>query len=114
MLETVIVRVSSTIVPESNLSDYLERVQQSGIPAYKAAPGLHSVWLLERYFVGYVEVMAISLWRSDTAMNGFVKDWHQIMAPENEYGEIRLEARVYKLVTSCNGQPEELDGEQSP
>lgn len=92
----------------------MERAQQSEIPAYKAAPGLHSVWLLERYFVGYVEVMAISLWRSETAMNGFLKDRPQIMAPENEYGEIRLEGRVYKLVTSCNGEPEELDGKQSP
>jgi heme-degrading monooxygenase HmoA len=101
----MIVRISSTIVPKPKLKEHLERVQKSEIPAYEAAPGLHSVWLLERPFVEYIEVMTISLWRSETALNRFLKDLPPVTVDAKEHKEIQLDARLYGLVTASKGPP---------
>jgi heme-degrading monooxygenase HmoA len=104
----VIVRISSTIVPEPMLNDHLERVQKSEIRVYETAPGLHSVWLLERPFVGFVEVVTVSVWRSEAALNQFLRDRPPVTVEKKEHkehDEIQLDARLYGLVMACKGPP---------
>jgi heme-degrading monooxygenase HmoA len=100
----VIVRISSAAVPAHNLTSYLEHVQGSEIPSYEAARGLTSVWLLQRSLVAYVELMTISLWRSEDAMREFVEK--QILADraENEYGLIQYEARIFEVAAYREGK----------
>jgi len=95
----VIVRISASAVPESSLNDYLAHVERNEIPHYEGASGLVSVWLLERRFVAYVEVMTISLWRSEEALNEFVEKRRVDLASSGDRG-IQLEPWIYQLVMS--------------
>jgi hypothetical protein len=97
----VIVRISSTTLLEASLNAYVEHVERNEIPSYVAASGLVSVWLLQRRFVACVEVMTLSLWRSEEALTQFVEkrppldsaqvetSWHSVGTP-----------RLYNLVMS--------------
>lgn len=92
----MILQISSTVIRDSSLKEYLEYLRQGDIPSYEAAPGLVSVWLLQRPFVAYVEVMIISVWQSDEALKRFVANWTVDRATRECKG-IQLEPRVYEL-----------------
>ena len=55
--EAMIVQFASVIVPQPQASEYLEYLETSAIPTYESAPGLISVYLLQRSFVAYTEVL---------------------------------------------------------
>jgi heme-degrading monooxygenase HmoA len=97
----VIVQISSTIVPQSEFNVYLEHVTSSAIPNYQAPAGLISVSLLQRPFVGYVELAMLSIWRSEQALNRFVESR---LATDNArsspLGVIQLEPHTYELIIS--------------
>lgn len=107
MLAYVILQISSSIVPQSNLNDYLDHVRRNEIPSYAAAPGLVSVWLLQRSFVAYVEVMTVSSWWSREAMQKFAENLRFCANAGTEYGSIQLDPRTYEVVVSCDGEHRE-------
>ncbi len=98
------VRISVTIVPESNLNPYLEYVQRSEIPTYEDAAGLASFCILQRPFVAYVELVTISLWQSEQALSRFLATLAPTPAATDGYGAIRLEARNYTVLVSGTGK----------
>ena len=99
----MIVRLSSTVVPDSQLNVYKEHVLGTEITRYEAAPGLVSVWVLQRTFVAYVELLVISLWNSAHALALF----EEIEPPRDQVkahcSAIRLEAGAYELVLFREG-----------
>jgi len=107
----VIVRISSTAVLEASLNAYVEHVERNEIPSYVAASGLVSVWLLQRRFVAYVEVMTLSLWRSEEALTQFVEKRPPLDSAQVEHHGIRLEPRLYNLVMSREGALRDPDVE---
>lgn len=69
----MIVRISSSAVPDANLARYLQYVKRGELPLYECSPGLVAVWLLERPFVAYSELMVLSVWRNEEFMMVFVE-----------------------------------------
>jgi heme-degrading monooxygenase HmoA len=112
----LIVQISSVAVPQIELTAYLDHVRSSEIPDYEFAPGLHSVSLLRRECVAYVEVMTVSLWNSEKALRRFMQSRSIPKHVRNDGGEIQLEKRTYELLFSCEGRlgNADLEGEQSP
>ena len=103
----MIVQISSVVVPQSNLNDYLDHVRHNEILSYAAAPGLVSVSLLQRSFVAYVEVMTVSSWRSLEAMQKFAENLRFCANARVEYDSIQLDPRAYEVVVSCDGEHRE-------
>ena len=99
----VIVQISSVAVPHAELASYLESVRVTEIPHYEFAPGLQSVLLLQRECVGYVEVMTVSRWSSENALQRFTKN-ELIPKAVGSGGVIILEKRTYELAFSCEGK----------
>ena len=106
----MIVRVSSIAVPASKLDRYLEHVEENELPTYETAPGLISVWLLQRPFVAYVEVMTLSLWQSGEALTGFIESQPEPIDLPNDYGVIHMEPHAYELVVRRDGKGAARDG----
>jgi heme-degrading monooxygenase HmoA len=100
----VIVRISSAVVPESMVSSYLEYVQNCEIPCYEVANGLIGVSVLQKPFVAYVELMTVSVWRSEEALKRFVKDQLPADRAEADCGTIELSERIYEVVLSRAGK----------
>ena len=86
----MIVRISSTAVLETSLNPHLEHVQRNDIPNYEAASGLVSVWLLERRFVAYVEVMTLSLWQSEGVLKELIQRRRPVDLAKDEYSGWRV------------------------
>lgn len=98
----LIVHVASIIVHQSQATDYLEHVHTKLLPAYRAANGLVSVFFSRRELLAYVEILAVSTWRSEEALRRFSPE---TMSPDemNARGFIALEPHVYELFASCPG-----------
>lgn len=104
----MIVRISSAFVPVSEFTSYLEYLHGSEIPSYEAAPGLISVWLLQRSLAAYVELMTISSWQSEEAMKLFVETQLPGDRAKNEY-VIQFEAHTYQTVPNRDGKMQGAD-----
>ena len=94
--------MSATIVPQAKCDIYLANLQSNAIPAYEAADGLVSVSLLQRPFVGYVEVLILSLWVSEDAMARFLQRKPEVDGVKTE-GTVRVEPHVYEFTLSHRG-----------
>jgi hypothetical protein len=105
----VIAQISSTVVPDSKLKEYLEDLQRNELRKYELAPGLDSVCLLQRPFVAYMEVMIISIWRSERALKRFSESWRYGDHVASEYGGIQFEPRVYSLMMFCKGTARDVE-----
>lgn len=104
MATQVIVRISSAVVPESMASSYLEYVQRCEIPCYEVASGLIGVSVLQKPFVAYVELMTVSVWQSEEALERFVRDQLPADHTEASGGAIELSERIYEVVLSRPGK----------
>jgi heme-degrading monooxygenase HmoA len=93
----VIIRTTTTVVPEPRLNEYLEDVQAQEIATYENTPGFVSVWVIRRLCVTYVELMTISLWVSEQALDQFVESQKSEDRETIAYGAFRLDARIYEL-----------------
>lgn len=93
----MILRITSSVVPQSKSQDYLDYLETEEIPKYERAPGLVAVILSSRQFVAYLEVMMLSLWSDQQFMAKFIE--HQPPA-QNTSGTVNLEPRVYNVVQS--------------
>jgi hypothetical protein len=102
----LIVRISSSAVPENKVASYLEYMQGTEVPHYEAAAGLTSFSLLQRPFVAYVEVMTISLWQSQQFLTRFLEDRSAEPPVPIDYGAIQFEARNYTVLISSRGAVE--------
>jgi len=100
----MIVRISSAVVPESMVSSYLEYVQSYEIPRYEAANGLIGVYVLQKPFVAYVELMTVSIWQSEEASGQFVRDPLPADRAKRDCGAVELPERIYEIVLSCQGK----------
>ena len=60
------------------------------------------VWLLQRQFVAYVELVLLSIWKTEEEMNAFVASQPPDPILTGE-GVIQIEARTYELSTSRMG-----------
>jgi heme-degrading monooxygenase HmoA len=100
----MIVRISSAVVPESEASSYLEYVQNCEIPCYEVASGLIGVSVLQKPFVAYVELMTVSVWRSEEALNRFVRDQLPADRAKAGRGTLQLSERIYEVVLSREGR----------
>jgi hypothetical protein len=91
-------------VPDANLARYLEYVKRGELPLYESSPGLVAVWLLERSFVAYTEVMVLSVWRNEKFMMVFVEKQPSPDEVKRVYGVTPIESRAYGLTTSLDGK----------
>jgi hypothetical protein len=98
-------------VPDSKLKEYLEDLQRNELRNYELAPGLESVCLLQRPFVAYMEVMIISIWRSERALKRFSERRQCGDHVSSEYGGIQFEPRVYSLMMFCKGTARDVEFE---
>jgi heme-degrading monooxygenase HmoA len=105
----VIVRISSAIVPSSEFDAYLEHLRSRAIPTYEAAAGLRWVALLQRPVIAYIEVMTVSVWKSEQAMVRFVESKLAKDNPANHAGVIQLDPHAYYLILSTEGRLLDLE-----
>lgn len=99
---SVIVHVSSIIVPQSRATTFLEYVRAAIVPRYGGATGLVSVCFARREFVAYLEILTISTWESEGALTNFGRE---TVSPDmtQEYGLVVLEPHVYEILAFCPG-----------
>lgn len=93
----MIVRISSIAIPSTKVTDYLEHVRRYWIPRYNRAAGLESLSLLQRELIAYVEVITITVWDSEDALNRFFQDW-PLDDTKCEYAGIEFEPATYSLL----------------
>ena len=109
MTTQVIVRISSVAVPESKASPHLEYVQTCEIPRYEGAKGFIGIYVLQRLFVAYVELMTIEIWQSEEALKEFVGDQSPADRPKCDCGAVQLPERIYDVVLFREGKLREVD-----
>jgi heme-degrading monooxygenase HmoA len=109
----MIVKISSAIMPQSLFDPYLNRVQATTIPTYKAATGLISVSVFRRLVSGYVELLTLTVWQSEQALTRFLQSCPPIKKFSNDNGVIHLEPHVYELVASGKGIPRAAESSQT-
>jgi heme-degrading monooxygenase HmoA len=105
----VIVRISSAIVPSSEFNAYLEHLRSKAVPIYEAAVGLRWVALLQRPVAGYVEVMTLSVWKSEQAMERFIEGKLSKDNPASHAGVIQLDPHAYDLIESAEGRLQDVE-----
>ena len=108
----MIVHFASVVVPQLQASKYLEYLETSAIPTYESATGLISVYLLQRSFVAYTEVLTFTVWESDQALHQFVESQPLKGAFTSQWGVIQCEPRAYQLVASRRGKSGSADLQQ--
>jgi heme-degrading monooxygenase HmoA len=96
----MIVQVSSVAVPQSMVNVRIEDMRSRTIPIYQAAEGFVSLCLLQRPFVAYVELLMISIWESEAALDRFTASHLPVDGAERDRAIIRLGVRTYDLVSS--------------
>lgn len=98
----MIVRFASAAVTETKLDGCVNHICKNVIPKYEGMPGFLMVWLLQRQFVAYVELVLLSIWKTEEEMNAFVASQPPDPILTGE-GVIQMEARTYELSTSHVG-----------
>lgn len=86
----MIVQVSSVAVPQSMVSVQVEDMRSRTIPTCQAAEGLVPLCLLQRPFVAYVELLMISIWELEPALNRFTASQLPVDGAETDHAAIRL------------------------
>jgi heme-degrading monooxygenase HmoA len=82
----------------------LQYLQSTAIPIYEAAAGLLWVAFLQRPVVAYVEVMTLSVWKSEQAMARFVGGTPTKDNPASPMGVISMDPHAYELFVSAEGK----------
>jgi len=100
----MIVQVSSVAVPQSMVSVRVEDIRSRTIPTYQAAEGFVSLCLLQRPFVAYVELLMISIWESEAALDRFTASQLPVDGAERDHAIIRLGLRTYELLASSESK----------
>lgn len=103
----MIVQVSSVAVPQAMVSVPIEDVRSRTIPTYQAAEGFVSLCLLQRPFVAYVELLMISIWESEPALNRFTASQLPVDGAETNHDIIRLGVRSYELLVSSESKAQD-------
>jgi heme-degrading monooxygenase HmoA len=67
---------------------------------YESSTGLISVSLFQGLVVGYVELLTLTMWQSEQALNRFLDDSPATNNDRSDYGVIHMEPHVYELVVS--------------
>ena len=96
----MIMQVSSVVVPQSMVSMQIETMRSWTIPACQAAEGFVSLCLLQRPFVAYVELLMISVWESEPALNRFTASQLPVDGAERDHDIVHLGSRTYELLVS--------------
>ena len=94
----MIVRISSTIVPQSTAKLAVEHWRTTILPGYLASQGLIVVCLLQRSFVDYIELMMLSVWKTREALDQFLQRGIGFVVSESSNDIIQLEGHTYDLV----------------
>jgi hypothetical protein len=81
----------------------LKHIKTEVIPSYEQAPGLVMVWVLERPFVAYVELVLLSVWKTAEEMSAS-REGRTADPVLGRAGFIQLEPRTYQLVTPWAGR----------
>jgi hypothetical protein len=100
-------RITSSIVLETNSTAYRDLVQQVVVPRYEVADGLLSVFVVTRHLVAYVELDILSLWDSQQAMAQFASAEALTTGVGSDLGVIHLDERTYTVAwarTLQNGE----------
>jgi len=95
--------MSSCAVPEANIAAYLEFAKRNELVLYLSFPGLRAVWLLERPFVAYVEVLILSVWDSEESMMEFVRKHSPLDQQKSDHGAIAITTHSYRLSALLDG-----------
>jgi heme-degrading monooxygenase HmoA len=103
----MIVQISSVAVPQSVVSVQIENMRSRTIPTYQAAEGFVSLCLLQRPFVAYVELLMISIWESESALNRFTASQLPVDGAETGHDIIRLGVRTYELLVSSESKAQD-------
>ncbi len=103
----MIVQISSVAVPQSVVSVQIDDMRSRTIPTYQAAEGFVSLCLLQRPFVAYVELLMISIWESEQALNQFTASQLAVDVAERDHDIIRLGLRTYELLVSSESKAQE-------
>jgi hypothetical protein len=63
-----------------------------------SSQGLIVVCLVQRSFVDYIELMTLSVWKTQEALDQFLQRGTEIVVPEGSDDTIQLEGHTYDLV----------------
>jgi heme-degrading monooxygenase HmoA len=97
----VIIHTSSVIVPQRESAAHLDHVRCILLPNYETAEGLVSVCVSKRETVAYAEVLTISIWQSEDALQRFIQDQGRVVTKDR--GLISLEPHTFELLYSLPG-----------
>jgi heme-degrading monooxygenase HmoA len=102
----VIARLWHGAVPEAKADAYLEYLERTGIPDYRATPGNRGVQVLRRTEDGRTHFLLLTLWESWDAIRAFAGDDVERARyyPEDEAFLLELEPRVTHYEVSGGGE----------
>jgi heme-degrading monooxygenase HmoA len=104
----VIARLWHGAVPEAKADAYLEYLERTGIPDYRATPGNRGVQVLRRTEDGRTHFLLLTLWESWDAIRAFAGDDVERARyyPEDEAFLLELEPRVTHYEVAGEGNEE--------
>jgi heme-degrading monooxygenase HmoA len=89
------------------VSVQIEDMRSRTIPTCQAAEGFVSLYLLQSPFVAYVELLMISIWESEPALDRFTASQLPVVGAEKDHGIIQLGLRTYELLVSLESKAQE-------
>jgi heme-degrading monooxygenase HmoA len=92
----VIARIWKGITRQEDRDTYLDYLNKTGLPDYKATKGNRGVWVLCRVFEGNAEFTLISLWESWDAIKAFAGPEYEkaVYYPEDRKFLLSLDPHV--------------------
>jgi hypothetical protein len=90
-------RITASIVLETNSTAYRDLLQRVVVPRYEVADGVLSVFVVTRYLVAYVELDILSFWDSEQAMAQFASAEALTTGVGSDLGVIHLDERTYTV-----------------
>ena len=100
----MLARTCCTLVSKPKFPEFLSYMQNSVLPHYQNSPGLMSVSLLQRVVVGYVELLILSVWRSQEDLDRFTANDSSAEDVRTRFGAIPMEPHSYEVVASEVGR----------
>ena len=94
----MIARISSAIVPYSTVDRYLDYLCTNRVPTCEVSADLISFLVFKRPVVGYVELLTLTIWRSEKALARFLEGCVETTDDGRDYSVIHMESHVYELI----------------
>ncbi len=73
----MIARIWRGVTEAAQADQYLDYLQATGIPEYRATPGNQGAWMLRRIVADRAEFITLTFWDSLDAVRAFAGDDHE-------------------------------------